>query len=75
MHIILLGCQKSRWGSDCEQLCTENCIERNCYPQNGSCVWGCNATNCLNDICDKDTAVCTNGCKNSRTGIYCNKCK
>ncbi|VDH95845.1 Hypothetical predicted protein, partial [Mytilus galloprovincialis] len=67
------GCEKSRWGSTCERFCPENCIERNCYPGNGSCVWGCHAENCLKDICDKDTAVCTEGCKESRTGRYCNK--
>ncbi|VDI55259.1 Hypothetical predicted protein [Mytilus galloprovincialis] len=71
-YVAINGCQKSFWGSDCEQLCPENCIERNCYPQNGSCVWGCNAKFCLNDICDKDKTVCTIGCKNRRTGIYCN---
>lgn len=73
--ILFLGCQKSYWGSDCELLCPDNCIEQNCFPQNGSCVWGCNANNCLSDICDQDTSVCTNGCKHRRTGIYCNNCK
>ncbi|XP_071121659.1 multiple epidermal growth factor-like domains protein 6 [Mytilus edulis] len=71
-YVAINGCQKSRWGSNCEQFCPENCIERNCFPQNGSCVWGCDAKNCLSDICDKDTSVCTNGCKHRRTGIYCN---
>ncbi|XP_076115892.1 uncharacterized protein LOC143083529 [Mytilus galloprovincialis] len=72
-YVAINGCQKSLWGSTCGQLCPENCIDRNCYPGNGSCVWGCNAENCLNDICDKDAAVCTDGCKESRTGRYCNK--
>ncbi|CAG2213411.1 unnamed protein product [Mytilus edulis] len=72
-YVAINGCEKSRWGSTCEQFCPENCIERNCYPGNGSCVWGCNAENCLKDICDKDTAVCTDGCKERRTGRYCNK--
>ncbi|CAG2257239.1 PTPRT [Mytilus edulis] len=72
-YVAINGCQKSRWGSTCQYLCVENCIERHCYPRNGSCVWGCNADNCLNDICNKDTAVCTDGCKEKRTGRYCNK--
>ncbi|XP_076114506.1 uncharacterized protein LOC143082356 [Mytilus galloprovincialis] len=72
-YVVINGCEKGRWGSTCEQFCPENCIERNCYPGNGSCVWGCNAENCLNDICNKDTADCTDGCKKSRTGRYCNK--
>ncbi|CAC5421893.1 unnamed protein product [Mytilus coruscus] len=72
-YVAINGCQKSLWGSTCEKFCAENCIERNCYPGNGSCVWGCNAENCLNDICNTDTAVCTVGCKERRTGTYCNK--
>lgn len=70
-----VGCQKSHWGSNCENVCANNCIEHHCYPENGSCVWGCDSQNCLNDVCNKDTAVCTDGCKKRLTGSYCNECK
>lgn len=73
--MLLLGCKKSFWGSNCETSCAENCIKDNCFPENGSCVWGCNPMQCLNDVCDRDTAVCTDGCKGKRTGNHCNKCK
>ncbi|CAC5417488.1 unnamed protein product [Mytilus coruscus] len=73
-YVAIKGCQKTFWGSNCDKMCSENCIEQHCYPQNGSCVWGCNTEHCLNDICDKHTAVCTDGCKDTRTGNYCNKC-
>ncbi|XP_063398995.1 platelet endothelial aggregation receptor 1-like [Mytilus trossulus] len=72
-YVAINGCQKSFWGSDCQNNCAEKCIERNCFPGNGSCVWGCNPTNCLNGVCDKDTAVCTDGCIERRTGTYCNQ--
>lgn len=77
-HVYFLnfpGCEKHFWGSNCKNACTENCIGQQCYPGNGSCVWGCNAEHCLSDICDKNTAVCTNGCKERRTGRFCNMCK
>ncbi|XP_071121539.1 multiple epidermal growth factor-like domains protein 10 [Mytilus edulis] len=72
-YVAINGCEKSSWGSTCQFVCADNCIERNCYPGNGSCVWGCDPKNCLNDICNKNTAVCTDGCKERRTGRYCNK--
>ncbi|CAC5362801.1 unnamed protein product [Mytilus coruscus] len=73
-YVAINGCPKSHWGSQCENFCADNCIQRNCFPENGSCVWGCNPTNCLNYICNKDTAVCTDGCKDKRTtGSYCNE--
>ncbi|XP_063399474.1 uncharacterized protein LOC134684090 [Mytilus trossulus] len=72
-YVAINGCQKSHWGSNCENVCADKCIEQNCYPENGSCVLGCNSENCLNDICDKETAICTDGCKIKRTGIYCNQ--
>ncbi|CAC5418228.1 PTPRT [Mytilus coruscus] len=59
-YVAINGCRKSFWGSDCQTNCAENCIERNCFPENGSCVWGY-------------TTVCTDGCKERRTGSYCNK--
>ncbi|XP_052087518.1 receptor-type tyrosine-protein phosphatase T-like [Mytilus californianus] len=71
-YVAINGCQASFWGSNCQDNCAEKCIERNCFPGNGSCVWGCNPKNCLNDICNKDTAVCTEGCnERRRTGSYC----
>lgn len=69
------GCQKTRWGRNCEKFCAANCIGQTCFPSNGSCVWGCNPENCINDNCDQDSTVCTVGCKEKRTGPYCDKCK
>ncbi|CAC5417490.1 unnamed protein product [Mytilus coruscus] len=72
-YVAINGCQKGFWGSNCEKVCSKYCIERNCYPGNGSCVWGCNTENCLNDICSILTGVCTAGCKERRTGDHCNE--
>ncbi|CAC5406190.1 PLXND [Mytilus coruscus] len=72
-YVSINGCRKTFWGSNCRQSCSENCIENHCYPSNGSCIWGCKDTNCLKDMCDKDTLICTEGCKGGRTGQYCNK--
>ncbi|CAC5355160.1 unnamed protein product [Mytilus coruscus] len=72
-YVAINGCPKSFWGGNCQNICAEKCIEQNCFPGNGSCVWGCNPENCLNDICNEDTAVCTAGCKDKRTGLYCSK--
>jgi hypothetical protein len=46
------GCYKDWWDSDCSKPCPATCVGGHCYPGNGSCVWGCNPDNCLNDICD-----------------------
>ncbi|CAC5418190.1 PTPRT [Mytilus coruscus] len=71
-YVVINGCPKNRWGSTCGEFCAY-CIHQNCIPENGFCVWGCNTQNCLNDVCDKHTAVCTVGCKKRRTGNYCDK--
>jgi hypothetical protein len=39
----------------------------------GNCVWGCDPVNCLHDICDTDTGMCTQGCKIGLRGDYCDK--
>ncbi|XP_076111595.1 uncharacterized protein LOC143079627 [Mytilus galloprovincialis] len=72
-YVAINGCEKTFWGRNCTKSCAERCIDRHCYPGNGSCVLGCNTKNCLKDLCDKSTAVCTNGCRGTRTGTYCNK--
>ncbi|XP_052071237.1 multiple epidermal growth factor-like domains protein 10 isoform X2 [Mytilus californianus] len=72
-YVAINGCPKSFWGNKCDKGCSENCVGRHCQPRNGSCVIGCNTKHCLNDICDKQTAVCTDGCKERRTGNYCSK--
>ena len=38
-------------------------------------MWGCKPDNCLNDICDTDTGVCTDGCKIGLDGDYCDSRK
>ena len=38
-------------------------------------MWGCDPVNCLNDICDTDTGICTHGCKIGLRGDYCDKGK
>lgn len=73
--MLHLGCPQMFWGRNCEIECSQNCINQQCYPGNGSCIWGCINKNCLGGICDKDTAVCTEGCKGKQTGPYCNICK
>ncbi|XP_071181979.1 cell death abnormality protein 1-like [Mytilus edulis] len=72
-YVAINGCKKNFWGINCNNSCTESCIEKHCYPGNGSCVLGCNTKSCMNDVCDKSTAICTNGCKERRTGFFCNK--
>ncbi|VDH96050.1 Hypothetical predicted protein [Mytilus galloprovincialis] len=72
-YVAINGCRKGFWGSNCEKMCSEYCIERHCYPGNGSCIYGCNTDNCLNDSCNKFTGICTDGCMERRTGDFCNK--
>ncbi|VDI14938.1 Hypothetical predicted protein [Mytilus galloprovincialis] len=71
--MFCLGCQKGFWGRSCEEMCSKSCIERHCYPGNGTCVWGCYTENCLNNSCSILTGDCTDGCKLRRTGEYCNE--
>ncbi|CAC5360071.1 unnamed protein product [Mytilus coruscus] len=72
---FMVGCEKNFWGSNCNISCAESCIEKNCFPGNGSCIWeGCSDKNCLNSKCDHYTSVCTEGCKERRAGNFCNKC-
>ncbi|XP_071160326.1 uncharacterized protein [Mytilus edulis] len=73
-YVDINGCQKTFWGSSCEISCAESCMEQHCFPGNGSCIFGgCSDKNCLKSNCDRDTAVCTEGCKIRRTGSYCDK--
>lgn len=72
-HVV--GCFKGTWGNDCADQCPEKCIDNHCYPQNGTCVWGCDPSHCLHNKCDIHTSVCTDGCVPGRAGQYCNKCK
>jgi len=62
-------------GADCGNPCPVNCISGHCYPGNGRCVRNCNSGNCLNDVCDTDTGVCTDGCKIGLEGDYCDRCE
>ncbi|XP_052080277.1 hepatocyte growth factor receptor-like isoform X2 [Mytilus californianus] len=73
-YVAIYGCEKNFWGSNCDISCAESCIEKHCFPGNGSCILGgCSDKNCLNSNCDQYTAVCTEGCKERRTGNFCNK--
>ncbi|XP_063446092.1 plexin-2-like [Mytilus trossulus] len=73
-YVAINGCQKHFWGSNCEISCAATCKAQQCFPENGSCIWGgCSDSNCLNSNCGGDTVVCTEGCKIRRTGSYCNK--
>ncbi|CAC5398621.1 unnamed protein product [Mytilus coruscus] len=72
-YIAIKGCQKSFWGSNCEKVCSKNCLEQHCFPGNGSCVLGCNTENCFNGICNRYTALCSDGCEGKLTGNFCSK--
>ncbi|XP_063443557.1 uncharacterized protein LOC134724462 isoform X3 [Mytilus trossulus] len=71
-YVAIIGCRKGFWGSNCENVCSEYCQERHCYPGNGSCIFGCNTDYCLNNNCNKFTGNCTDACKETRTGEFCN---
>ena len=73
--MLYAGCYKGSWGSDCSIPCPVTCVVGHCDPGNGSCMWGCNPDNCLNDICDTATGKCTQGCKIGLRGHYCDKRK
>ncbi|XP_063423138.1 receptor-type tyrosine-protein phosphatase epsilon-like [Mytilus trossulus] len=70
-YVEIYGCLKGTWGRNCTELCPLNCINQNCYPETGVCVWGCDAHNCLNDKCDNKTGSCTDGCVIGQVGQYC----
>ncbi|CAC5421816.1 Tyrosine-protein phosphatase non-receptor type 5,Receptor-type tyrosine-protein phosphatase R,Receptor-type tyrosine-protein phosphatase S,Receptor-type tyrosine-protein phosphatase eta,Tyrosine-protein phosphatase non-receptor type 7,Receptor-type tyrosine-protein phosphatase N2,Tyrosine-protein phosphatase non-receptor type 12,Receptor-type tyrosine-protein phosphatase delta [Mytilus coruscus] len=71
-YIEIYGCWRGFWGADCTQSCPVECVNHDCYPGNGSCVWGCDLNRCFHGTCDNDSGVCTRGCKNGRAGRYCN---
>ncbi|XP_071142386.1 uncharacterized protein [Mytilus edulis] len=72
-YVAIYGCWKDTWGKHCTESCPANCINKNCYPETGLCVWGCDSHNCLHSKCDIQTGVCTDGCVIGRAGQYCNK--
>ncbi|XP_071160360.1 uncharacterized protein [Mytilus edulis] len=73
-YVAINGCQKTFWGTSCDISCAESCVEQHCFPENGSCILGgCSDINCLKSNCDRETAVCTEGCRTRRSGSYCNK--
>lgn len=65
----MLGCNKTFWGKNCSQSCSTHCKDQHCFPENGSCVWGCDCPGICNVLCLLD------GCEENRTGLSCNKCK
>ena len=73
--IYYTGCYKGWWGNNCSKPYPATCVVGNCDPGNGSCVWGCNPDNCLNDICNTTTGKCTQCCKIGLRGDYCDKGK
>ncbi|CAG2238871.1 unnamed protein product [Mytilus edulis] len=73
-YVAINGCPKTFWGNTCEMTCPKSCIEQHCFPENGSCILGgCSDEHCLNRNCDRDSAICYDGCKENRTGPFCNK--
>ncbi|CAG2230438.1 unnamed protein product [Mytilus edulis] len=76
-YIEINGCWKGFWGENCTVPCPPTCIDQHCNPANGSCVWGCNTTNCMNKNCSTNTlsGACLGGCVLGRAGQYCNKYK
>ncbi|XP_071180902.1 receptor-type tyrosine-protein phosphatase mu-like [Mytilus edulis] len=72
-YVAIYGCWKGSWGLNCTESCPANCINQNCYPETGFCVWGCDSHNCLHSKCDVQSGVCTDGCVIGRAGQYCNK--
>jgi hypothetical protein len=75
LYMSYTGCYKGWWGIDCSNPSPATCVDRHCYPSNGSCVWGCDPDNCLNDKCDTASGICTDGCKIGLRGDYCDKGK
>ncbi|XP_076112604.1 plexin-B1-like isoform X2 [Mytilus galloprovincialis] len=69
-YVEINGCRKTNWGKNCKEICSDNCIDQHCYPENGSCVWGCY---CLDGICNINTTYCVDGCMGNRTGLNCTK--
>ena len=61
-HAFLTGCYKGWWGISCSKSCPVYCISGHCTPGKGSCVWGCNSCNFLNDACGTATFVCSQSC-------------
>ncbi|XP_052067767.1 multiple epidermal growth factor-like domains protein 6 [Mytilus californianus] len=72
-YVAIYGCFKGSWSTNCTKSCPATCISNYCYPQNGSCVWGCDKHNCFNNKCDINTGACIEGCIALRAGQYCNK--
>ena len=50
------------WSTSCSKSCPVYCISGHCTPGNGSCVWGYNSYNCLNDACATATDVYSQDC-------------
>lgn len=74
-NIYFLGCFQGFWGENCSRTCSPTCIDQHCYPENGSCVLGCDPQNCLNHKCDIYTGTCTDGCVSGLSGQHCNTCE
>ncbi|XP_076106748.1 uncharacterized protein LOC143075016 [Mytilus galloprovincialis] len=70
-YVAIYGCWKGTWGTNCTMDCPDECIDRHCFPNNGSCVWGCDVHRCFHGECDSKTDLCTKGCLPGRAGRYC----
>ncbi|XP_052080383.1 uncharacterized protein LOC127718405 isoform X2 [Mytilus californianus] len=71
-YVAINGCLKGTWGTNCLDACPLKCIDQHCYPENGSCTWGCDPQKCLNNNCDKHTGACSEGCVTGLAGQFCN---
>ncbi|VDI56824.1 Hypothetical predicted protein [Mytilus galloprovincialis] len=71
-YIEINGCWKGFWGENCTVPCPHNCIDQHCHPANGSCIWGCDPSKCLQG-CFVSTGICSGGCVLGQAGQYCNK--
>ncbi|XP_071129167.1 receptor-type tyrosine-protein phosphatase kappa-like isoform X2 [Mytilus edulis] len=70
-YVAVNGCSKGTWGINCTTDCPVECIDSHCFPENGSCVWGCDELGCFHGKCDAKKDVCTKGCVPGQGGRYC----
>ncbi|CAG2214263.1 unnamed protein product [Mytilus edulis] len=75
-YVAINGCPKGMWGPNCTESCSSICIGKQCYPENGSCIWGCDPQRCVNGRCDTHTGTCIDGCVTGWVGqsCICGKC-
>ncbi|KAK3106627.1 hypothetical protein FSP39_023983 [Pinctada imbricata] len=64
-EVEVYGCPKGKYGTNCTEDCSVNCVDGICEPDNGICRHGC--------VAGKEGSMCDKECDDYKYGYDCSK--